>query len=172
MTAADFGLLMLRATVGLTVMAHGFNKLFGGGRLPGTARWFESMGLRNGWLQARMACSTELTAGLLFALGLLTPLAAAGLVGLMTVTILVDHRFNGFFVFRKGEGIEYVLVLAVAAASIAATGPGQASLDHAFGWDDRNGWTSLALAAGIGVGAALLQVAIFWRNPRKVASAS
>ena len=122
MTAADFGLLMLRATVGLTVMAHGFNKLFGGGRLPGTARWFESMGLRNGWLQARMACTTEL--------------------------------------------------IAVAAASIAATGPGQASLDHAFGWDDRNGWTSLALAAGIGVGAALLQVAIFWRNPRKVASAS
>ena len=62
----------------------------------------------------------------------------------MVVTILVDHRFNGFFVFRKGEGVEYVTVLAAAAASVAAIGPGQASLDHAFGWDDRNGWTSLA----------------------------
>ena len=108
--------------------------------------------------------------GLLFALGLLTPLAAAGLIGLMVVTILVDHRFNGFFVFRKGEGVEYVTVLAVAAASIAAIGPGTASLDHAFGWDERNGWTSLAIAVGIGVGAAVLQVALFWRNPRKVPS--
>lgn len=171
MEAADFGLLLLRVTVGLTVMAHGYNKLFGGGRLPGTARWFESMGLRNGWLQARLACTTELGAGLLFALGLLTPLAAAGLIGLMVVTILVDHRFNGFFVFRKGEGVEYVTVLAVAAASVAATGPGQASLDHAFGWNERNGWTSLAIAVGVGVGAAVLQVALFWRNPRKIASA-
>jgi putative oxidoreductase len=169
--AADFGLLLLRVTVGLTIMAHGYNKLFGGGRLPGTARWFESMGLRNGWLQARLSCATELGAGLLFALGLLTPLAAAGVIGLMTVTILVDHRFNGFFVFRKGEGVEYVTVLAVAAASIAATGPGTASLDHAFGWDERNGWTSLVIAAVVGVGAAVLVVALFWRNPRKAASA-
>ena len=170
MEAADFGLLMLRVTVGLTVMAHGYNKLFGGGRLPGTARWFESMGLRNGWLQARLACTTELTAGLLFALGLLTPLAAAGLIGLMVVTILVDHRFNGFFVFRKGEGVEYVTVLAVAAASVAAIGPGKASLDHAFGWDERNGWTSLAIAVVLGVGAAVVQVVLFWRDPRKVAT--
>ena len=73
----------------------------------------------------------------------------------MVVTILVDHRFNGFFVFRKGEGVEYVTVLAAAAASVAAIGPGQASLDHAFGWDDRNGWTSLAIAVGLGVGAAV-----------------
>ena len=28
--------------------------------------------------------------------------------------------------------------------SIAAIGPGTASLDHAFGWDERNGWTSFA----------------------------
>ncbi len=72
--------------------------------------------------------------------------------------------------FRKGEGVEYVTVLAAAAASVAAIGPGQASLDHAFGWDDRNGWTSLAIAVGVGVGAAVLQVALFWRNPRKVAT--
>ena len=67
MEAADAGLFVLRATIGLTVMAHGLNKLFGGGKLPGTARWFESMGMRNGWLQARLACATELGAGLLFA---------------------------------------------------------------------------------------------------------
>ncbi len=167
MEAADVGLFVLRATIGLTVVAHGMNKLFGGGKLPGTARWFESMGMRNGWLQARLACATELGAGLLFAAGLLTPLSAAGIIGLMAVAVWVDHRFNGFFVFRKGEGVEYVVMIAVAAAAIAAIGPGEISLDHAFGWDDRNGWTSAAIAVGIGLGAAIVQLALFWRNPRK-----
>ena len=44
----DFGLLVLRLAIGLTIAMHGYNKFFGGGRLPGTARWFESMGVRPG----------------------------------------------------------------------------------------------------------------------------
>src|ERR1700746_2802348 len=64
MTAYDVGLLILRLVLGLTLAAHGFNKFFGGGRIPGTARWFESIGMKHGTFQAVVAASTEISAGL------------------------------------------------------------------------------------------------------------
>ena len=48
----DAGLLVLRLALGLTLAVHGYNKFFGGGRLPGTAAWFESMGVRPGFPNA------------------------------------------------------------------------------------------------------------------------
>jgi DoxX len=73
MTSVDIASLILRLAVGLTIVAHGWNHAFGGGRIPGTARWFESIGLRPGRLHALMATGTELGAGALLAVGLLTP---------------------------------------------------------------------------------------------------
>lgn len=168
MFAVDLGVLVLRVVTGLTVAAHGTNKVFGGGKLPGTARWFESMGLRPGWLHARLAASTELGGGAMFALGLLTPFAAAAIVGLMTVAFVVDHRPNGFFIFRKGEGYEYVMVLATVATAVGATGAGRASLDHAIGFR-LDGWWGLIVSLGGGVAGAALLLAASWR-PRTVAS--
>ena len=46
----DVALLMIRLIVGLTLVLHGWNHAFGGGKIPGTARWFESLGLRPGRL--------------------------------------------------------------------------------------------------------------------------
>ena len=57
--------------------------------------------------------------------GFLTPLAAAGVVGVMTVALITNHLKNGFFIFRPGEGYEYVLNLAVAALALGALGPGR-----------------------------------------------
>jgi uncharacterized membrane protein YphA (DoxX/SURF4 family) len=48
----DIAALLLRATLGGTMIAHGWNHAFGGGRLPGTATWFESIGIRPGPLHA------------------------------------------------------------------------------------------------------------------------
>ena len=45
MTGVDIAALVLRPAVGGTVIAHGWNHAFGGGKLPGTARWFESIGI-------------------------------------------------------------------------------------------------------------------------------
>ena len=129
----DLGLLVLRLAIGLTLVAHGTNKFFGGGRIPGTARWFESMGVRPGRPNAILAASTEVVAGLGVAAGLFTPLSAAGVIALMLVAIVVSHRKNGFFIFRPGEGWEYCAVLALAAFSIATIGAGAWSLDHALG---------------------------------------
>ena len=63
MTAYDVGLLILRVVLGLTMAAHGYNKFFGGGRIPGTAGWFESIGMKPGTFHARVAATTEISAG-------------------------------------------------------------------------------------------------------------
>ena len=60
--AYDVGLLILRLVLGLTLAAHGFNKFFGGGRIPGTAAWFESIGMKYGTFQAVVAATTEISA--------------------------------------------------------------------------------------------------------------
>ena len=109
MTPYDVGLLILRLVLGLTLAAHGLNKFFGGGKIPGTARWFESIGMKPGKFHATVAASTETAAGLGLAAGLLTPIPAAGFVSLMIVAAWTVHRANGFFIVK--EGWEYNLVL-------------------------------------------------------------
>ena len=56
----DVALLMIRLIVGLTLVLHGWNHAFGGGKIPGTARWFESLGLRPGRLHAWLSAATEI----------------------------------------------------------------------------------------------------------------
>jgi putative oxidoreductase len=167
-THVDVGLLILRVTLGVWIACHGLNKLFGGGRLPGTARWFESMGVRPGWLNARLAASTEVLGGAAMALGLLTPLAAGAIIALMLVAIVVSHRRNGFFIFRPGEGWEYTAFLAITAFSIATMGAGRYSLDHALDLDVEGGWGA-AIAGIVGVLGAAGHLAAFYRPPKPVA---
>ena len=80
-TDIDLVLLILRGVAGLTLATHGWNKFFGGGRIAGTGRWFDSIGMRPGRLNALLAASSEVGAGVLLAAGFLTPVAAAGVVG-------------------------------------------------------------------------------------------
>ncbi|MDQ2626088.1 MAG: DoxX family protein [Actinomycetota bacterium] len=163
-TAADVALLILRLVLGLTLAAHGFNKFFGGGRIPGTAGWFESIGMKYGKFQAVTAATAEIAAGLGLAAGLLTPIAAAGFVALMSVAVWTVHRANGFFVLN--EGWEYNLVLATGAVVVAMLGPGRLSLDHQIFcrcW--LNGWTGLLIAVGLGLAGAIGQLLLFYRSP-------
>jgi len=162
--AYNFALLLIRVCLGLTMFAHGYNKFFGGGRIPGTAGWFDSIGMRPGKVHALMAASTEVGAGLMFAAGLLTPLAAAAFVGLHIVAAWTVHRHSGFFIVKSGW--EYNMVLAVAAVAVAGVGPGQWSLDDALGLaDDLSGWTGLAIAAGVGTVSGVGLLAAFFRPP-------
>ncbi len=168
MTAYDVGLLILRVVLGLTLAAHGYNKFFGGGRIPGTAGWFESIGMRYGKFQAVVAASTEISAGLGLAAGLLTPIPAAGFVALMFVAAWTVHRHNGFFIVK--EGWEYNLVLALSAVAVATIGPGQYSLDWLiFGHNWRNGWHGLLISLLLGLGGGVGQLLIFYRPPVKQA---
>ena len=158
----DFGLLVLRVVFGLFLSAHGFNKVFGGGKLAGTARWFGAIGMKWPQWQARLAATTELGAGALFALGLLTPLAASAMIGLMFVAIWVEHWKVGFFVFKPKQGWEYCASIAVVALAVATMGPGEWSLDHAFGIHF-HGWWGGIVAAVVGIGGGLAQLAVSYR---------
>lgn len=162
----DVGVLLLRLAVGVVMLAHGWNHVFGGGRIAGTGRWFESLGMRPGWLHAWTASLTELGAGALLVLGLATPLAGAAVVGVMAVAWVTNHRKNGFFIFRPGEGYEYVMTLTACGFALTGLGGGRLSLDHAIGVLDPVGWTAALLCAAAGAGGALALLLAFWRPQR------
>ena len=151
----DIGFLLLRLTVGLTLAAHGAQKLFGwfgGYGLDGTGGFMESLGFRPGRRAAFMAGLVEAGGGLLLAVGLLTPFAAAALVAVMLVAVVTVHLKGGFF--STGGGYEYNLVLATAAVALAFTGPGALSLDAALGLQMSGAlWGAGALIAGLAGGA-------------------
>lgn len=160
MTWLDVGLLIIRLSLGGTLIMHGWNHWRGGGKIAGTARWFEGLGLRPGVVHAWTSVVTELGAGALLILGLLTPIACAGAIGPMAVAGIAAHRRNGFFVFR--DGYEYVLMIALVAVALAAMGPGTASVDHALGIRLVGGvGVLIAVVLGLGGAGALLSVA--WR---------
>jgi putative oxidoreductase len=126
----DAGIAALRVTIGLIFAAHGAQKAFGWWKGPGYAAWtgvIGKMGFRPVALWALISVAAELGAGLLLALGLLTPLAAAGLVGQGIVIIARVHWANGFW--SSNRGYEYPLALLGASVAITLTGPGAWSLD-------------------------------------------
>ncbi|MDT7711287.1 MAG: putative oxidoreductase [Pseudonocardiales bacterium] len=167
--AVDAGILILRVVTGLTMAAHGYQKFFSGGRIAGTAGWFDSMGMRPGRIHALAAATTELGAGVLLALGFLTPLAGAAFVAVMLVAAYTVHLKNGFFSVRSGY--EYNLILAVIGVVVGTTGPGAYSLDHAIGLDGAlSGLVGFLIAAVGGVLAGSAQLAVFYRPATAPAS--
>jgi putative oxidoreductase len=164
-----FGLLVLRVSVGVTMMAHGYNHIYRGGKIKGTAGWFGSLGMKPGILHAWLASITELVAGAALVLGLLTPLAAGAILGTLTVAFITNHRKAGFFVFRRPtEGWEYLMNLIAACLAIACVGPGRWSLDNALGISP-HGWLGLITVVVVGFGGAALLLAVFWRPPAPTA---
>ncbi|MGB0112879.1 MAG: DoxX family protein [Ilumatobacteraceae bacterium] len=162
--AIDFALLLLRCGVGAVMLAHGINHIRP--NIDGTAGWFGSMGMRPAKLHAWLASVTEIGGGILLIVGLLTPFAAAGVVGVMAVAWAINHRGNGFFIFRPGEGWEYVMTLGIAGVAIGTLGPGAWSLDDALDLtDDLTGTTGLVIAGLGGVLGAAALLAFFWRPP-------
>ena len=146
----EFGLLIIRLVVGLTLAAHGAQKLFGmfgSYGIAGTGGFFESIGFRPGKVLAMMAGLGETGGGLALVLGLLTPFAAAVIVAAMIVAIGV-HLEKGFFL--QNGGYEYPLVIGAVAAAVAFTGPGQLSLDQMLGLSLAGAkWGLIALSLGM-----------------------
>lgn len=147
----DIGLLALHLIPGLLFMGHGAQKLFGklgGHGLEGTAGFMESLGLRPGRTHAAAAGGAEFFGGLLLALGLLVPVAAAMLIATMVTASLTAHRGKG--IWAQDNGFELPLVYGTIAFAVTAVGAGSVSLDAALDLDLAGaGWALAALAAGL-----------------------
>lgn len=165
MDVIDVTMLLARVWVGTVMLAHGVNHAR---TLEGTEAWFAKVGFRSPALNAKLSAANEIAIGLAFLGGLLTSVAAAGVVATMLVAFWSIHRFAGFFVFhRPTEGYEYVTTLAMLALVIAIVGPGSISLDSAFGLAENLDGATGAAIVGLGIVAGALQLAAFWRRPAR-----
>lgn len=147
--STDVGVLVLRLTVGLLLAGHGSQKLFGlfgGHGLAATGKAFEGLGYHPGEIYAGIAGTSEFLGGLGLAVGLLTPLAAATVIGVMINAIVVTAPHG---LWEMTGGLEYPLVIAVSALAVAAIGPGGLALDRPFPWRDGGVWpATFALVLG------------------------
>jgi putative oxidoreductase len=128
------GLLVLRIVIGLTLAAHGAQKLFGWWGGPGMAGWtgvMTRMRMRPAAPWAWLSSLSELLGGLGLAAGLLTPLPNLAIAAAMLVAISLVHWPKGFW-NTKG-GFEFNLSILAAVAAITLAGPGSYSLDAALG---------------------------------------
>ncbi len=152
------GLLILRLVLGLTLAGHGAQKLFGwwgGTGIRGWTAGMTRMRVRPAVLWGWSSALAELGGGLLLALGLLTPLAAAAIVSAMLVAVALVHWPKGFW-NTKG-GYEFNLTILAAVVALVLTGPGAISLDAALGIRYPEPATLVVLAVLVigGVGTAL-----------------
>ena len=128
---AGIAALSLRLPVGIILLAHGAQKLFGafgGYGLEGTGQWMASIGLEPGLLMALLAGSAEFFGGLALILGFLARPAAVVAAFTMMVAIVTVHLENGLFL--SNNGYEFGLALLAAAVSIVFAGAGSLSVDN------------------------------------------
>ena len=132
-TDAGWAPLALRVPVGIILIAHGGQKLFGlfgGYGLDGTGQWMDSVGIHPGHLMALLAGSAEFFGGLALLLGLLVRPAAAVVAFTMLVAILSVHLSHGLFM--ANNGYEYALALLAVTVALLVSGAGRASVDAAL----------------------------------------
>ena len=160
----SYGILLLRVVLGLALAAHGSQKLFGwfgGHGLRGTAGFFGQLGFRTPVAMAALAGLAELVGGLLFALGLATPVAAFAIAVVMLNAIWAVHWKHGFW--NSNGGYEMNLIILATAVAVAATGAGRFSLDSWIGWAGNLS----GLWWGVGVLAAALVASVLTRARRQ-----
>lgn len=158
------GLLILRLALGGLFFVHGAQKLFGwfgGHGLAGHIGFMEKLGVRPARLLGLISALGELFGGLGVLLGFLTPIAAAGLIGSMAVAIIKVHWPKGFF--NHDGGIEFPLILAVAAFVIGLVGAGRFSVDAILGLRLPEPWTYIVVLV---LTAATVFIAVTRRAPQ------
>jgi len=131
MLTVDLGIFILRVVIGLLFIGHGAQKLFGwfGGKgLKATAQGYASFHLQPAKLWAVLAGLSEFLGGMGLALGFLTPVAAALIIGVMLMAILKVHLPNGLW--NQNRGFEYPLVNLLVTAFLGLFGPGMYALEQ------------------------------------------
>lgn len=119
--------LLARLVLGSIMLAHGWTKVIPRGSLYSFAHAVAHMGMPY-WL-GYVAAFTEFFGGIALILGLLTPIAAAGVAIDMAVAILKVHLRHGL---TGPGGFEFPLSLLALALLLLADGPGYLALDAAL----------------------------------------
>src|SRR5215472_4713117 len=112
------GLLLLRLVIGLTLAAHGAQKVFGWFGGPGMTGWtgaMTRMRIRPAVPWAWTSALAELVGGLALALGLLFPFPSLAIAGSMLVAIALVHWPKGFWTTKGGYEFNLSILAAVAA---------------------------------------------------------
>jgi len=137
-TDADWAVAIVRITLGVVFFAHGAQKMLG---------WFDGYGFTNtmrtftGQLKipapfALLVIVAEFFGGLGLAVGLLSRLAAIGILATMAGAVLTVHLQHGLFMNwygdKKGHGFEYHLLAMVLALVVLVKGAGALSLDRVW----------------------------------------
>lgn len=161
-TGLDLGLLILRLAVGCTILMYGYTHVWGRERVERTTAWLESKGLEPGWLQARLIGAVELLSGIGLILGLLNPLAAAGVVGVCGVNYAITGSYRHLLVPVDRAGHGYMLTIAVVALALGATGPGRWSLDRVLD-NELYGLLGFVITLLLGLGSMAVTLVGFWQ---------
>ncbi|RZT19424.1 putative oxidoreductase [Mycobacterium sp. BK558] len=158
----DLGLLVLRVAVGLLLVAHGLQKMFGiwgGSGLGGFRDYLAGVGFQYADILSYVAAGGQIVAGVLLVLGLFTPVAAAGALAYLINAVLAEaidaHNEARLSAFLT-DGHEYEVILVAVVAAIILIGPGRYGLDAGRGWARRPFLGSFAaLVLGVGAGVAI-----------------
>ena len=135
----DFGIALLRVALGSMFVAHGLLK-FLVFTLPGTAGFFESVGLPG--VLAYVVAPAEVLGGLALLVGFRTRIVAAALLPILLGAAAV-HAGNGWVFSAPNGGWEYPAYLVVLALAQALLGSGALAIDNLR----RNARVALAPAA-------------------------
>jgi len=136
-TSDDGTLTLMRLVLGVVFFAHGAQKMlgwWGGNGFSGTMGYFTHSGIPAPL--AFLAIAAEFFGGMGLVVGLLSRVAAFGIVVNMLVAVLTVHLPNGLFMnwsgAQKGEGFEYHLLAIALGIAIMVKGGGAVSMDRAL----------------------------------------
>ncbi|MGE2835599.1 DoxX family protein [Mycobacterium sp. SMC-4] len=158
----NLGLLLLRVAVGVLLVAHGLQKMFGwwgGEGIGGFREYLTEVGFRHADILSYVAAGGQIVAGVLLVIGLFTPVAAAGALAYLVTAILADamdaHNDARLSAFLT-DGHEYEVLLLLVVAALVLVGPGRYCVDRGRGWARRPFVGSFAaLVLGLGAGIAI-----------------
>ena len=130
--------LLLRLFLGVVFFPHGAQKVlgwFGGYGFAGTMGFFTQQ-MHIPALLAFLAIAAEFAGSLGLIVGLLTRVAAFGILSNLLVAVATVHAHNGFFMNwsgkQPGEGFEFHLLAIGMALPLMLAGGGKLSVDRAL----------------------------------------
>ncbi len=134
-TSPELSSFVLRMSLGIMILPHGLQKLFG---------WFGGFGFQNTIsffsknlgipkILGALVIFVEVFGGLALLLGLGTRLAAGAVGFVLLVAAFLLHTKHGFFMNwfgnQSGEGVEFFIIALAIAVALIFQGGGKFSLD-------------------------------------------